>query len=308
MIVMSPIEFDSESAEGPVSFDANAVERIAERLVASGDWQKADVLILRDGLRWRPTLISTDGTAIAHLHFADELRSYVVERIRAAHAEGHVVHLVLPLAAMYDAEVLDVLSETDAMVHIAEGDIEKAEHHLDAISKAHVPLGPESRSRVASATWRRMREGSNNEKGKRFERFLAFLLDQTLGLEVVERNYRGDTDEIDLVVQVVRYTGGCWFQEGVPFILVEAKNRAEATAQHMVSNLIRRLQTKRGSARIGILFTTSKFTQDATMEVVKIAEGTLTVVLVTPEEILQWIDAKDPNAFIEGLVRRAMLR
>ena len=153
-----------------------------------------------------------------------------------------------------------------------------------------------------------MREGSNNVKGKRFERFLAFLLDQTIGLEVVERNYRGDTDEIDLVVQIVRYTGSCWFQEGVPFILVEAKNRSEATSQHMVSNLIRRLQTKRGTARVGMLFTTSKFTQDATMEVVKIAEGTLTVALVTPEQIVEWIEAVDPSAYIESIVRHAMLR
>lgn len=305
---MDPIDFDTEGNEGPVSYDAQTVEGFAERLVAGGEWRKSDALELRDGLRWRPNLISADGKKIAHLHFADELRSYVVERIRAAHAAGLIVHVVLPLAALYDAEVLAVLAESDAMVHIVDGNLEQPEHHLDAISKAHVPLGPESRRRVALATWQRMREGSNNVKGKRFERFLAFLLDQTLGLEVVERNYRGDTDEIDLVVQIVRYTGGCWFQEGVPFILVEAKNRAEATAQHMVSNLIRRLQTKRGTARIGILFTTSKFTLDATMEVVKIAEGTLTVVLVTPEEVVQWIDAADPSAYLESLVRHAMLR
>lgn len=305
---MDPIDFDNEGSEGPVLYDAQVVEGFAERLVAGGEWRKGDALDLRDGLRWRPNLISTDGAKIAHLHFADELRSYVVDRIRAAYATGLIVHIVLPLAALYDSEVLDVLAETDAMVHIVDVDLEKADHHLDAISKAHVPLGPESRKRVALSTWQRMREGSNSDKGKRFERFLAFLLDQTLGLEVVERNYRGDTDEIDLVVQIVRYTGGCWFQEGVPFILIEAKNRAESTAQHMVSNLIRRLQTKRGTARIGILFTTSKFTQDATMEVVKIAEGTLTVALVTPQEIVEWIEAEDPSNYLESLVRRAMLR
>lgn len=305
---MDPIDFDDESSEGPVFYDAQAVEGFAERLVAVGAWRKGDALDLRNGLRWRPNLVSTDGRKIAHLHFAGELRSYVVNRIRAAYADGFIVHIVLPLAALYDSEVLDVLAETDAMVHIVDVGLEQADHHLDAISKAHVPLGPESRKRVALSTWKRMRDGSNSEKGKRFERFLAFLLAQTLGLEVVERNYRGDTDEIDLVVQIVRYTGSCWFQEGVPFILVEAKNRTESTAQHMVSNLIRRLQTKRGTARIGILFTTSKFTQDAKMEVVKIAEGTLSVALVTPEEIVEWIEAADPNAYLESLVRRAMLR
>lgn len=305
---MDPIDFDVEASEGTVSYDAQAVEDFAERLVAGGAWRKGDALDLRNGLRWRPSLVSTDGTKIAHLHFADELRSYIVDRISAAYADGLIVHIVLPMAALYDSEVLGVLAETDAMVHIVDVDLETAAHHLDAISKANVPLGPESRKRVALATWRRMREGSNSIKGKRFERFLAFLLDQTPGLEVVERNYRGDTDEIDLVVQVVRYTGSCWFQEGVPFILIEAKNRAESTAQHMVSNLIRRLQTKRGTARIGILFTTSKFTQDAVMEVVKIAEGTLTVVLVKPKEIEEWVEAVDPSDYLETLVRRAMLR
>ncbi len=305
---MDQIDFDDEAAEGVVSYDTQAVEAFAERLVAAGEWRKGEALNLRDGLRWCPSLISGDGKKIAHLHFAEELRSYVVHRIRAAHAAGLAVHLVLPLAALYDLEVLDVLAETDAMVHIVDLDLEKADHHLDAISKARVPLDPESRKRVALSTWQRMREGSNSDKGKRFERFLAFLLDQTPGLEVVERNYRGDTDEIDLVVQIIRYTGSCWFQEGVPFMLIEAKNRAEPTAQHMVSNLIRRLQTKRGTARIGILFTTSKFTQDATIEVVKIAEGTLTVVLVTPQEIVEWIEAANPSDYLESLVRRAMLR
>lgn len=304
---METIEFDVDGGEGAVPYDAQMVENFADRLVAGGEWRKSDALEF-DGLRWRPNLISVDGKKIAHLHFADELRSYIVDRIRAAHAAGLVVHVVLPLAALYDPEVLVVLAEADAMVHVVDIDIEQAEHHLDAISKAHVPLRPESRRHVALATWQRMRDGSNNEKGKRFERFLAFLLDQTMGLEVVERNYRGDTDEIDLVVQVVRYTGACWFEEGVPFILVEAKNRIEPTTQHMVSNLIRRLQTKRGTARIGVLFTTSKFTQDATIEVVKIAEGTLTVVLVSPDEIVKWVDAEEPTAYLEKLVRHAMLR
>lgn len=305
---MDANDFDSEGTEGLVSYDAKTVEGFANRLVAGGKWRKADALDFRGGLRWRPSLVSIDGTKVAHLHFADELRSYVVERIRAAHAAGLIVHVVLPLAALYDTEVLDVLAESDAMVHRVDVDLEKAEHHLDAISKARVPLGLDSRKRIALATWHRMRDGSYSVKGKRFERFLAFLFDQTVGLEVVERNYRGDTDEIDLVVQIVRYTGGCWFQEGVPFILVEAKNRAESTGQHMVSNLIRRLQTKRGTSRIGILFTTSKFTQDAAMEVVKIAEGTLTVALVTPEEIGQWIEAADPSGYLERLLRHAMLR
>ena len=204
---MDSIDFESEISEDPVPYDARTVEGFAERLVTGGGWRKGDVLDLQGGLRWRPNLISLDGTKIAHLHFADEMRSYVIDRIRAAYATGLVVHVVLPLVALYDADVLTVLAESDAMVHVADIDLDKAEHHLDAISKAHVPLGPESRKRVALATWQRMREGSNNSKGKRFERFLAFLLDQTLGLQVVERNYRGDTDEIDLVVQIVRYTG-----------------------------------------------------------------------------------------------------
>ncbi len=293
-----------------MSYDSKAVESFAERLVASGHWKKGDTLDLQDGLRWRPALVSSDGQKIAHLHFAEELRSYVVKRIQASHSIGLIVHIVLPLAALYDSEVLAVLADSDAIVHVVDSDVEKAEHHLDALSNAQVPISPEARKHVALANWHRMRDGSNNEKGKRFERFLGFLIDQTLGLKVVERNYRGDTDEIDLVAQVVRYTGttSCWFQEGVPFILIEAKNRTEPTSQYMVSNLIRRLQTKRGTARVGILFTTSKFTNDATMEVLKIAEGTLTVTLVKPEEILDWINAENPDSYLEDLVRRAMLR
>lgn len=298
------VEYD----ESPVAYDARAVETMATQLIGEGGWCKGSVLELEGGLRWRPTLVSEDRSAIAHLHFASELRSYVVDRIKACGKAGLVVHIVLPLAALYDAEVIDVLAEVDAMVHVAERGLAHSAHHLDAISRSGVPLAPASRRRVAMANWARMRAGSNSQKGKRFEAFLAFLLEQTPDLAVVERNYRGDTDEIDLVVQVVRYVGRCWFQEGVPFILVEAKNRTEPTSQGMVSHLIRRLQTKRGTARIGLLFTTSKFTKDAELEIVKLAEGQITVVLIRPADIERWMSADDPHEFIEGLVRKAMLR
>lgn len=36
------------------------------------------------------------------------------------------------------------------------------------------------------------------------------------------------------------------------------------------------------------------------MEVMKIAEGTLTVALITPGEIVEWIEAVDPSAYLES--------
>ncbi|OOG46735.1 restriction endonuclease [Rhodanobacter sp. C01] len=303
-----PADFGSDNDESLIVYEAHAIEQIASDLIANGEWLQGEVIELRGGIRWRPALVSANGKAIAHLHFASELRSYVVDRITACILTGISVHVVLPAAALHDTEVLEVLAKADATVHIMERGF-VAQHHMDAISAARVALTPAARRAIANANWGRMRDGTNHEKGKRFESFLALLLDQTPDLAVVERNYRGDTDEIDLVLQVVRFVDNrCWFQEGVPFLLVEAKNRVEPTSQAMVSQLIRRLQTKRGTARIGLLFTTSKFTQDAELEVIKLAQGQIVVALIGPKEIERWVASNDPHEYLESLVRGAMLR
>lgn len=99
-----------------------------------------------------------------------------------------------------------------------------------------------------------------------------------------------------------------WQKPGVPFILVEAKNRADKASQHVVSSLIYKLQTKRGTARIAIFVSLAGFTQDARMQELRFSSQELCVVMIDGEQLRGLLAAEDMDEGLEVLVRRALLR
>jgi hypothetical protein len=72
--------------------------------------------------------------------------------------------------------------------------------------------------------------------------------------------------------------------------------------------LIRKLQTKRGRSRIGMLFSLAGITADAKGEELRISEGELCIVMFDRAELESWIDALNADDHLEEHVRRAMLR
>lgn len=300
---------EEDGDESPTAFDVAGVEKLVASFVKKSTWVRGVTLSLGSGMSWAPSAVSKDQAEIAHFHFANTLRPYLAERIRAASRAGKIVHLVAPLAALFDPEVLEVLADVDGFVHVFDKNcICKALHHLDAIGKFRVGVSPQIRTKLANACWARRSQGNNNQKGRRFEMLLAFLFEQVRDFTVVVRNYRGDTDEIDLVLQIDNWSKRCWQYGSVPFLLVEAKNRKETTGQAVVSLLVHKLRSKRGTARIGFVFTCSSFSSDAQVEVAKTASTELAVVLAGPKEIKEWINSDESDDYLEGLVRDAMLR
>jgi Restriction endonuclease len=114
-----------------------------------------------------------------------------------------------------------------------------------------------------------------------------------------------------LAVQQVRvdaFTDACWSQSGVPFVIVEAKNWKETVGSSVVALLLHKLETRRGRARIGLLFTTSSFSPQAADEELKEAKGDLCVAMLGPREIEAWINEDDLTAYLDDYVARAMMR
>jgi hypothetical protein len=128
------------------------------------------------------------------------------------------------------------------------------------------------------------------------------------GFRIFERNLRGASDEIDIVVQVDGRMPFCWSVPGAPYVLVEAKNWAETVGSGVVALLLRKLETRRGFARIGLLMTTSGFSSDARAEELKEARGILCVAMFERDDIQAWIGAGDPDGFLNDHIGRAMLR
>src|SRR5688500_9607327 len=87
--------------EGSAVASATDVEDIARAIqVTDSEWQSGVTVELGGELRWRPDL-TKPATAVLHVHLADRLRGYVLERLTAAASAGLQPHIALPIAALY---------------------------------------------------------------------------------------------------------------------------------------------------------------------------------------------------------------
>lgn len=291
----------------PAAADADQVEAVANELEETLEgWSRPTSSIAVDGFSWMPHLVRDGG--VLHVHMAESMPRYIRKRLIAAAAKGMKVSVALPMESLYDPEVLRVLAATDAnVVVLDEGEISE-DHHLTQLADRGIPVDIAMRQELALASWSRRGQGNNVQKGRRLEGLLAFLLSQVDGFRVFERNLRAETDEIDIVVQVDSLTGYCWYESGVPFVIVEAKNWKDPVPSHVVSLLVRKLETRRGRARIGLLFAASTFTSDAKDEELKEAKGTLCVAMLDGDAIGAWISSNEPDKFLNDLIGKAMLR
>jgi hypothetical protein len=302
---------EEESTSGPLPpmHDASMVEDIVKWIKAgSADWEDPSGPISVGSRNWTPALVHKEGKGVLHVHVAASMPRYVKTRLVAA-ADTQRVYIAVTMEALYDEEVLRILCDTDAYVILYDSESTgKPAYYLAALADRGIPVSPELRRELARNCWQKRAEGSNFEKGRLFEGLLAFLLSSIRGFRISSRNFNGVSDEIDIVVRVDAFTENCWSESGVPFVIVEAKNWKVTVGSPVVTLLLRKLETRRGRARIGLLFATSSFSDEARSEELKEAKGNLCVVMVGPTEISQWIEAEDPTAYLDNCVERAMLR
>jgi hypothetical protein len=288
------------------------VDRVVENICAcDGAWTEGEAAAY-GALRWRPDLTRSDTPAVLHVHLAERLRPYVIERATVAHAAGHEIHLALPLSGLYDEELLRSIHEVDPQIHVIEGQNFKVAEPgalLTVVCDRRVKVSPEARTLLgAKAVELSQAKGSSQVRGRRYEAAIAFLLSQVGDFDVVERNLRTETEELDVVVQQRATQGRVWSGLGAPLILVEAKNWQTPVTQKEASTFRVKLDGRRGVVRLGLMFGASGFTSDALDQELRFASDELTIAFVRPEELAEWVAADDGDEYLETLVRRAMLR
>jgi hypothetical protein len=263
-------------------------------------------------LRWWPDLTCADIPAVLHVHLAERLRPYVIDRMIAAYQAGSEIHLALPLSKLYDEELLSSTHALDPQIHVINNDsldVAAPDALLTVLCNRRVRVTPQARSLLASnAVELSAVDTSSQLRGRRYEAAIAFLLSQVSDFDVVERNLRTDTEELDAVVQQRATHGRVWSGLGAPLILVEAKNWKIPVPQKEASAFRVKLEGRRGVVRLGLMFGASGFTSDALDQELRFASDELTIAFVRPEELDEWIAATDGDEFLETLVRRAMLR
>ena len=292
----------------PERYDGGDVDHVAKVIrIADGTWGQGQ-RILDGQLKWRPHL--SRGIDHLHVHLADQLMPYMVDRLRAARGEGLRPHLALPLQSLCDDGLACQLVEVEPRVHVIEtlDKVGEPEPLLVALARRW-RVGAEARKFIGDAAWRLvLSTGSNQEKGERLEGLLCFLLGQVADFEVSEHRLNTATEELDVVVTIRANSGRCWVSDGSPFILVEAKNwHTQSVGQSEVSAFGFKISYKRGTVRIGLMVGTKGFSPEAKEQTLRTSKENLTIALLGPDEMKRWIDADDGDSALEDIVRRAML-
>ena len=306
--------YDSSEDEGlsdapTLLHDASIVDKIVARIEdSSSEWKKPTSPLTVGGRRWLPSLIREKVSGVLYVHVSASMPRYIARRLRWA-AIDYRIYIALSIEALYDEGILRILSDANADVIVVGEDSElKPAYYLAALADNSIPISPDLRRELASRCWAQRREGTSFQKGRNFEGLLAFLLSQVTGFRIFGRNFNGATDEIDIIVRVDAFSNACWSQSGVPFVIVEAKNWKQTVGSPVVTLLIRKLETRRRRARIGLLFATSGFSPEAADEELKEAKSDLCVAMLGPNEIEAWIAKDDISAYLDDYIARAMLR
>lgn len=306
--------FEGDEDEGiseapPLLHDASLVDDIVTLIQSSsGDWKRPSEPLTLGSRRWLPDLVTANGRSVLHVHVSTSIPRYIARRLQGAAAD-YMIYVALRIESLYDEDVLRILAEVDAEVLVIEDESKiGTAYYLAALADNSVPVAPALRRELTQRCWARRREGTSFQKGRHFEGLLAFLLSQVTGFRIFSRNFNGATDEIDIVLRVDAFTDACWSQSGVPFVIVEAKNWKETVGSSVVALLLRKLETRRKRARIGLLFTTSSFSPQAADEELKEAKGDLCVAMLGPGEIEAWMNEDDLTAYLDDYVARAMMR
>jgi hypothetical protein len=304
-------DFDLEGEFSEPNPGEREVEDIAEDISELDPlWQRDTSISLGQDRIWRPDLVRADNSALLHVHVADHLRTYAIKRFEWAVEAGVEVHVATTLNRLYDPTLLKQLAAADALVHVINGstDLAKGERLLGVLADEEIRVPASLRTELAryglefSAA-----DGSSHQKGRRFEALVAFLLSQVDGLSIFSRNYKTETEEIDVVLQQHSLSGPVWAIANAPFILVEAKNHADGISQAMFSQFRIKMQTKRASVRIGLMLSRTSVSGDATQQEERFSSDTLTVAFIDGETLEQWIEAEDGTAFLERIIAEAML-
>jgi Restriction endonuclease len=273
-------------------------------------WLDGETIEFANGLRWRPSLVQRQPPALLYVHLVARIPRYVISRLEIAAIEGYQVHLALPLSALYDAELVDKLVDLDASVHLLDDMKPSApQRTLLAIARSEIKVEPKVRAQLAGTGWSLASQAApNHMKGRRLEALVAFLLSQVSDYRVIETNLRTDTEELDVVVQRRGLGNYCWSFQEAPFLIAECKNWSSPVGQPEVSILRMKMQGRRGSVRIGLLFGANGFTSDASMQELRFASENLTIAFFGPEDIEAWATAADWDAWLDRYIGAAMLR
>ncbi len=179
---------------------------------------------------------------------------------------------------------------------------------LTLIFRMPLRLPQETYRKLASLAFSRVRESKGQEKGRRLESFIAFLLSQIPGFQIISTNYNTATEEIDIVVRN-RRVGGIFSAYPEPLILVECKNQKNRSGKNDYVSFVTKIRNRRQASTVGIFVSTNGYTQDFRLESLRDSRERFVIAKLGGDHIEKWIelDGETAGEYIERLVEEATL-
>lgn len=302
---------DSDSSAEPV-VDSSEIASTIQRIQAAhinNEWEQ-DVPLSLKTKQWRPSAVNASRESLLYVALRREIPRFIVTRLIEAYQCGLGIHVALNLESLYLPDILTVLADVDAEIFVLNdgrtADL-KPLHFMAALADLDVPVEPPSRVAISRTVYSRIKSGSNQQKGRRFEALLAFLFSQVSDFRVVERNLRTATQEIDLVLQIHNHSQRAW-QQQVPYMLVEAKNTTDPTPQKVVSSLMTKILYKGQTCKSAMLVSVGGFTSDAMNEELRYSHSENRIILIGREDLEKVIDSGNLDDTLDMIVRRGRMR
>jgi len=276
-------------------------------------WRVDETVSLSPSKRWTPSAVSSDGKKILYVRPQGDLPHFIKDRLRLAGQQGFHLVIAVDVGTLYQPGLLMEMGQLNCSVLVLDDPVTANQlterQMLAALADIGVPVDPTVRKEIVQLSLSNLSVGTSFERGRRLEAVIAFLFSQVSDLSVFQRNYRSATEEIDIVLRVDNLSGHVWQKSGTPFILVEAKNRQGAADQAMMSELIVKLQTKRGSAKFGFFVSISGFTDPARLQELRYSSGDdICVVTFDLANIKDFAEAVSLDDWLDRHVSEALLR
>ncbi|MCB9684237.1 MAG: response regulator [Alphaproteobacteria bacterium] len=198
----------------------------------------------------------------------------------------------------YASGAVDLLQKGELLVEMLRFKVRRAADEADRA----IAADPEGRERELRQAWSECRtETDRNRKGQALERTVGMLLAAIPGLGSHQRITNG-TEEFDLVV--TNQSRNVFLQQQGPVWLVECKNWATPTGVPEVRPLLEKMRNRRGRCRLGIAVSMNGFAATVAEDLLRTSTTDHLVVLVTGDDLDDWIGSEDREGF---LVDRIMI-
>jgi hypothetical protein len=261
---------------------------------------------------WTPHAVCklNNKDTLIHIHTVDdEIPHFLIKRILAADTSNYQVLIISGYKILKNYEHFKALLEINAFISFIgfnSNTVNEPKHISLAVAQSNIKVKKELLFHLLELS---RNASSISVKGKRFEQLLCLFFSQIEDFHIFNSNYRTETEEIDIVIQLRESCSlRCWARFEAPFIFIEAKNQEKKVGQKIVSQLLGILSTKGSSTKLGITVSMSGFSAEAKTQALRYSEAKKKIILLTGNEIENMIKSDDLlDDQLEQLVSKALI-